>query len=760
MRDPHMESPKPLPLRILSGLIRFLASLRLAVVTLTSLIIVLAWATFIEQAYGSAASRFGVYHTGWFAGLGAILGLNVFFAAAVRFPWKRHQTGFVITHAGILVLLAGSMLSALYGIDAQMRIYETDQARADFLGGLAFEDTLHFELSLPNSASKTGGDVKGERRAVRIPFHCGPFNWRDYHGFSWRHLFAADPGRLPWFPWGLRSKARGVLYDQNGVRLQVLDYYSDSREVAGGYLNIYAESHRSPDGGATRVWEPIELEISPGKQPGGSTVVPIGSRATLADGTNLTFSVAATKSSDEVRAFLDSHPQAEEPFQEQAVLFCRGVRYVIPTANWKAGSKVPLGESGLTVTLAEREDRLLALELTIEDNRGNAEEMLLFADRPEFNRQAGSLGVFGAYWVDTAALSQDLDRLAGIHPQALAGGTQGRVDLLQSADGKLYFRYWKAPRFLAAGALPLNGSPLKLGAGRDSLRLAVRTLLPYDLDRPERKVVVPRPFQKRRTGMEQPRALVRLTLGSQTRESWLAVLPQGATEAFSADELVRVAEGDRSAGLILRYDAVDVGFRLQLVEFQRKMDPGTTQPSHYASLVNLYVPADKAKRFSRLPADDPGFETAEIGDAGLALVQPNILITLNHPVNLSDPRSGRTYRLYQEAFNGPFRPGDPVYERVLGPGSAKRELYASILTVNYDPGRGMKYFGSLLIVGGILTMYRMRAYFFRRRNREEMAAESPTERTTSEESPHADRTDDAPEFAAPGRAESAAVARS
>jgi hypothetical protein len=35
-----------------------------------------------------------------------------------------------------------------------------------------------------------------------------------------------------------------------------------------------------------------------------------------------------------------------------------------------------------------------------------------------------------------------------------------------------------------------------------------------------------------------------------------------------------------------------------------------------------------------------------------------------------------------------------------------------VLTVNYDPGRGVKYLGSSLIVIGIFTMFYMRAYFF------------------------------------------------
>jgi hypothetical protein len=59
-----------------------------------------------------------------------------------------------------------------------------------------------------------------------------------------------------------------------------------------------------------------------------------------------------------------------------------------------------------------------------------------------------------------------------------------------------------------------------------------------------------------------------------------------------------------------------------------------------------------------------------------------------------------------------------VFDRVVGGESARDELFLSWLTFNYDPGRGLKYFGSLLIVAGIGTMFYMRAYFFRRRETE------------------------------------------
>jgi hypothetical protein len=86
---------------------------------------------------------------------------------------------------------------------------------------------------------------------------------------------------------------------------------------------------------------------------------------------------------------------------------------------------------------------------------------------------------------------------------------------------------------------------------------------------------------------------------------------------------------------------------------------------------------------------------------------------MNAPVDFSDPATGRSYRLFQESFMGPWLPGDDLYERfVKDRGDRPEKIEASVLTVNYDPGRGVKYAGSGLIVAGIFTMFYMRAYFF------------------------------------------------
>ena len=62
---------------------------------------------------------------------------------------------------------------------------------------------------------------------------------------------------------------------------------------------------------------------------------------------------------------------------------------------------------------------------------------------------------------------------------------------------------------------------------------------------------------------------------------------------------------------------------------------------------------------------------------------------------------------------GPWLPGDELFERFTKNLKVRPDtLEASVLTVNYDPGRGIKYAGSGLIVAGIFTMFYMRAYFF------------------------------------------------
>jgi hypothetical protein len=105
-------------------LFRFLASLRLSVVVMVTIGSICAYATFYEMRQGTPAVQRDIYGTAWFAFLLGLLGLNVLASLLGRWPWSKHQVGFVAAHVGILLVLVGSLVSLYRGLDSNMALYE------------------------------------------------------------------------------------------------------------------------------------------------------------------------------------------------------------------------------------------------------------------------------------------------------------------------------------------------------------------------------------------------------------------------------------------------------------------------------------------------------------------------------------------------------------------------------------------------------------------------------------------------------------
>src|SRR5262245_7841957 len=105
---------------------RICASLQLAISLLSLFAACLALATFLESSYSGEVARDLVYHTWWFTLLLVFLAINILCAALKKFPWKRHQTGFLITHTGLLVLVFGGLLTNLGGVEGKMSLIDSD----------------------------------------------------------------------------------------------------------------------------------------------------------------------------------------------------------------------------------------------------------------------------------------------------------------------------------------------------------------------------------------------------------------------------------------------------------------------------------------------------------------------------------------------------------------------------------------------------------------------------------------------------------
>ena len=103
---------------------RFLGSLKVAVTLLISIAGVLAWGTFYEARFGTAAVQRFVYQSWWFQGILAFLAVNLATAALLRYPWKRKHVPFVLAHIGIILILTGGILGGRLGVQGQLIIPE------------------------------------------------------------------------------------------------------------------------------------------------------------------------------------------------------------------------------------------------------------------------------------------------------------------------------------------------------------------------------------------------------------------------------------------------------------------------------------------------------------------------------------------------------------------------------------------------------------------------------------------------------------
>lgn len=130
-----------------SPLIRHLASLRLAVAVLASLILALAAGSLIEARLGSGAAKALVYRAVWFHLLLGALFLNVLASLLVRIPLRPRQYGFAATHVGILTILVGAAITATFGTEGGIALSEGGAGR-EMLREHGGQIRLPFAISL------------------------------------------------------------------------------------------------------------------------------------------------------------------------------------------------------------------------------------------------------------------------------------------------------------------------------------------------------------------------------------------------------------------------------------------------------------------------------------------------------------------------------------------------------------------------------------------------------------------------------------
>jgi hypothetical protein len=189
--------------RFLEKLFEFCSSLKLAIVVILGIAFYLGAATFYEAQYGTRVVQAMVYGSTGFVVLMALLSINVMAAVLSRYPWKRRQTGFIITHCGIEILLAGCLLSFRYSVDGRVQL--TPGSAADHrIDG--YNDQLNVAI--------TGSDGSRQTHAVSLDL------WSDA-GYPSLPRFVASaiwPLSQPRFSGPRTYELR------DGARLQIMDW--------------------------------------------------------------------------------------------------------------------------------------------------------------------------------------------------------------------------------------------------------------------------------------------------------------------------------------------------------------------------------------------------------------------------------------------------------------------------------------------------------------------------------------------------------
>ena len=113
--------------------LRFLSSLKFAVINLILLAIISAIGTFIESSYDLEHAQEWVYRSLYMKIILASLSTNLIAVLVHRWPWKKRHIPFISAHFGILILILGSMMTQRLGVDGSMRLEIKERSQSIIL---------------------------------------------------------------------------------------------------------------------------------------------------------------------------------------------------------------------------------------------------------------------------------------------------------------------------------------------------------------------------------------------------------------------------------------------------------------------------------------------------------------------------------------------------------------------------------------------------------------------------------------------------
>ncbi|MDR1480460.1 MAG: hypothetical protein LBJ00_16125 [Planctomycetaceae bacterium] len=692
---------------LVSQFLWFFGSLTLGIILMVILAVLLAWGTFIESAYGRRVATFALYGSNWFAMILLVFSLNIFCAMLKRLLSGRFNLPFLISHCGILVILAGAAITWIWGEDAQITIPE----------GVASEyavktDNQQFTLEniILDSSRANNSNV-----SVTVPFEPGPFNWDEYKLDGQIDHEVQSYRDTLWLALRFGRRDTGKLFlpsELSGVDIEVLDFYASSslRRVVPMKLNLLWKKIRREvsDLGEVsefaRNWETIELSV-----PENVDYAPMEIRGQYVDmsgGERVGFYV--TTSMAELAAFKIGQPDKSKDFGNwgQLVFYCEGKNHYINVDKLMqatdGGKKYQIEGTNFGIEDVRFVARGLILRFSVVSASGERRVVVVDADNPEVNIHAPAFGVFVSYWVDPVLMARHNSEY--VEGGVLKQLALPRIEFMQAPDKQLYYRFWNGREVMLVGAVPdpakMNPAGSKpmftLAAGTEQeVEIRLEWFEPHDL--PGWRIVQQR-VGRSMNGTQ--RVLLKVTVDGVADTFWLrATAPLLGPAQPERDQVRFICGKGRAVSVVWNYATVDLGFGIFLKKFVKRTEPGTRMASHYASQVDFVKMKKKNGKSQGITQSREEFD----------VLSGNVTISMNQPAVFTG--NGRRYRIYQSEFSGPFHPGDyrfhdfydgKIFEWETKP---RDRLYLSTLSINVDPGRGLKYLGSFMLLFGVAWLF-------------------------------------------------------
>ena len=693
-----------IPFACVTAPFRLAGSLMLGILLLSVLLVLMALGTFIESEYGSEVAKFAIYANSWFHTVIWLFAFNLVFSILIRFPWRWCHIPFFTVHAGILILLFGCYLTCKRGVEAQITLPEGT------IGNVAIKperQQLEFQYVVHAAADAP--------KPLYCPLATGPFSWQDYQYENW----IKDDRQYKTILWyAMQAGHRDVGELPSGdpsLKVEVLDYYAHSAlepvppfDVSVLWKNktIQTETEVGDIKEVPRNWEQVRLDLRQRYGvPGLSDVR--GVNAAMSQGERISYSLALTQ--DELAAFQKSRPKGGDHagLWGEITLYYRGSFYSVNVdqlLNLTGKRRLPVEGSDIQIGDVRFNNRGPILRFSVFMPSGKGEAMTLFPDNPELNVQAQRLGVFGAYWINPQrVMQQSVDHADNPMLQRMV---LPRLDFMQGPDRKLYYRFWSGQSMVADGVVPdrekQNKPQFKIAEQTpDEAEIVIDRFIPQDVSG-NRIVLIP----ANKNRQNERRVKLRVVFDGKEDTFWIrAVTPTVVPLPPEQDQIRYIYGNGRTLCVQLSFETIDLGFGILLKQFEKRTEPGTQMPSYFSSLVNYVEPIDPNNTETAFSRKLENYRVLPEGE--------NVLISMNRPGFFRG--KGHGYRIYQSSYLGPFYPDQPqfheLYDGNIFPWETRpRESIAmSTLSVNADPGRGGKYFGSFLIVfGSVLFVWRKR----------------------------------------------------